>query len=389
MSKKKRSHGEGTIYWDSNKKSYRGEISLGHHPDGRRNRIRCYGKTKSEIRDKFKAALDEHKHGIKSDRKYTLRQAINDWFDFGLTTQSHSTKSKLKTLANNHIIPQLGEARLIELNAETLDKWLKGLSANLATRTLSDIHSIVKRSISRAQGRDKVLRNVAELVNVPSGRKGRPSKSLSQAQTDQLLKSSKGWMRAYLFLSILSGIRTEEARALQWKHVHLQPSENCSCGENHSTIQTNTISYVEIWRSVRKGGDTKTKLSRRTLALPEVVVSVLKCWKEEQSTFHKRNNYPSPTLVFGTRENKVKGAREVRRRFKLELAKAGLPQNWTPRELRHSFASLMSLNGARLEEISRIMGHSDLSTTEGVYRHELRPVLTEGAEALGELFNEN
>ena len=65
---------------------------------------------------------------------------------------------------------------------------------------------------------------------------------------------------------------------------------------------------------------------------------------------------------------------------------AGLPVEWTPRELRHSFVSLMSANGASIELIARLVGHTTTATTEAVYRHELRPVITEGAEIIGKAF---
>ena len=48
--------------------------------------------------------------------------------------------------------------------------------------------------------------------------------------------------------------------------------------------------------------------------------------------------------------------------------------------------SLMSSSGVPVEEIARIAGHSSSRTTEVVYRRELRPVLTAGAEAMDRLF---
>ena len=65
---------------------------------------------------------------------------------------------------------------------------------------------------------------------------------------------------------------------------------------------------------------------------------------------------------------------------------AGIGGSWTPRELRHSFVSLMSSSGVPVEEIARLAGHSSSRTTEVVYRRELRPVLTTGAEAMDRLF---
>jgi integrase len=63
-----------------------------------------------------------------------------------------------------------------------------------------------------------------------------------------------------------------------------------------------------------------------------------------------------------------------------------LPVEWTPWELRHSFVSLMSAHGAPVELIAHLGGHTTTATTETVYRHELRPVITEGADIIGKVF---
>jgi site-specific recombinase XerD len=40
------------------------------------------------------------------------------------------------------------------------------------------------------------------------------------------------------------------------------------------------------------------------------------------------------------------------------------PADWTARELRHSFVSLLADSGMALEEISRLVGHSGTSVRE-------------------------
>ena len=57
-----------------------------------------------------------------------------------------------------------------------------------------------------------------------------------------------------------------------------------------------------------------------------------------------------------------------------------------PRELRTSFVNLMSHQGVSIEEIARLVGHATTRTTETVYRRELRPVITTGAEIMDQLF---
>ncbi len=76
----------------------------------------------------------------------------------------------------------------------------------------------------------------------------------------------------------------------------------------------------------------------------------------------------------------------VLREFRKVTVKASLGKGWTPRELRHSFVSLLSANGVAVEEIARVAGHSTTRTTELVYRRELRPVITTGAEIMDKVF---
>ncbi|MDV6013776.1 tyrosine-type recombinase/integrase [Haloechinothrix sp. LS1_15] len=65
----------------------------------------------------------------------------------------------------------------------------------------------------------------------------------------------------------------------------------------------------------------------------------------------------------------------------------GLPsEQWTPRELRHSFVSLLSGSGVPLKDIARLVGHSGTRVTETVYRKEIKPVVVEGATAMDRLF---
>jgi len=74
----------------------------------------------------------------------------------------------------------------------------------------------------------------------------------------------------------------------------------------------------------------------------------------------------------------------VRKMFKRVCTAAGTGDDWTPRELRTSFVSLMSHRGVSIEEIARLVGHASTRTTEVVYRRELRPVITTGPVGLAE-----
>lgn len=91
-------------------------------------------------------------------------------------------------------------------------------------------------------------------------------------------------------------------------------------------------------------------------------------------------------LVFCTRVGTALDSANVRRGFRKVITAAKIEGKWTPRELRHSFISLLSANGTPIETIALLAGHASTRVTEVVYRHELRPVLTEGAELIDSVF---
>ena len=180
-------------------------------------------------------------------------------------------------------------------------------------------------------------------------------------------------MHAYVPVSLLTGARTEELRALEWDRVDLD-------GDPPT---------LDLWRSVRAGGDTKTRKSRRTLELADSLRRRLRAHRLAQlrSRVAAGPAWQDTGLVFTTSVGTQLDAANVRRAYRRVIASAGLdPTAWTPRELRHSFVSLLSASGLDIEAISHLVGHANTRVTEVVYRKELRPVLTRGAGAMDALF---
>jgi site-specific recombinase XerD len=96
-------------------------------------------------------------------------------------------------------------------------------------------------------------------------------------------------------------------------------------------------------------------------------------------------------LVFATRAGKSLSAGNVRRDFRKVVDRAGLAEligkDWTPREMRNTFVSVLSDNEMPVSQIALLVGHRGGSAvTERVYRHQIRPVITKGAEAMDAIF---
>ena len=374
----RRGFGEDSIYWHAAKDRYVGAISLGYDPKGKRIRKSVTGKTKAEVRDKLKELHRQLDEGTASSPTYRVSEAISAWL--ASLQLDPSTVANYRFMAK-HVTRGFGERRLRDLTAQEVQAFLEELP--LSTRSRKLVHKILRDSIQHAMIAGLAGRNVAAVVkSTPRGSGGRPSKALSVAQAEAVLKAAKGTrLEAYLALSLMTGIRTEEARALTWEHVDL---------DGDPAADPPVPPHVAVWRSVRAHGDTKTDRSKRTLAMPEFVADALREHRAQQAGERLRAGprWKEHGLVFASTTGTARSAGNVRRDFQGICEEAGLGKAWTPRELRHSFVSMLSADGVATEDISHLVGHSSTRTTERVYRHELRPVLRTGAERMGRIFGQ-
>ena len=357
---------------------WRGVVSLGSGPDGKRIRRKVSGKTRAAVQDRLRTLHGDLDAGVRARPNYTLRRAADDWLREGLGGRSAKTIKKNQNVLAP-ILTAIGARRLRELTADDVHHALTTMTARYSSAAVAMGHNAVTRVIRHAEARDLVARNVATLVDTPKGQAGRPSKSLTLAQASALLTAATdARMRAYIALCLATGIRTEEARALRWEHINL----------GDPNADPPLPASAAVWRSVRAHGDTKTEKSRRTLALPQIAADALRAHKQQQTADRHvaGHQWSEQDLVFATRTGAALDAANVRREFRAVCTAADIGANWAPRELRHSFVSLMSTSGVPVEEIARLAGHTSTRTTEVVYRRELRPVITTGAQIMDHLF---
>jgi integrase len=385
---KRRGQGEDSIYWDASKNRFVGAVSLGFSPSGTRIRKKVVGRTKTEVRDKLKDLHKQVESGLRPRRRYTAGDALDDWLAVGVDGLSARTVTLYRDTIAKALREELGTVRLAELTAGDVQRALAALAARLSSRTVQIAHNVLVRAIRQAERDDLVGRNVAALVKPPKGQgAGRPSKSLTLEQAVALMAAARGTrLEAYVTSSLLTGLRTEEVRALRWDHVvawvagHWEPVSEA--GFDHEQLA------VFVWRADRAGGDTKTPKSRRTLALPRRCVEALREHRVGQAEDRLAAGplWQDHSLVFASTVGTPLDDHNVRRQFRVITEAAGLGSEWVPRELRHTFVSLLSAHGVPVEAIALLAGHNQTATTELVYRHQIVPALTRGAEVMDQIF---
>jgi integrase len=206
-----------------------------------------------------------------------------------------------------HVTGALGTRRLRDLTPLQVQAFLENLP--LSTRSKKLVHKILRDAIQLAMIHGLAGRNVAAIVTAtPRGREGRPSRSMSLEQAQAVLEAARGKrLYGYVILCLMTGIRTEEARALTWAHVDLDAGT------------------LSVWRSVRAGGKTKTDKSKRTLAMPEIVTEALREHRVIQAAEQRRAGprWKEHDLVFCQHRGNAPQRRERAPRLPGHLPRGG------------------------------------------------------------------
>lgn len=207
-------------------------------------------------------------------------------------------------------------------------------------------------------------RNVAALTDAPKAER-LEYHVLNPVQARVFLDAVRGDRLEALYTVALGlGLRQGEAIGLRWQDVDL---ERGTLTARHA-LQRVKLEPDQPARKVLV--ETKTARSRRTLALPGVVLSGLREHRARQlqERLLAGSRWVETDLVFSTRNGTAATNTYITRLFQAHLERAGLPR-MRFHELRHSAASLLIAQGAPLRTVMEVLGHSTITLTANVYGH--------------------
>jgi site-specific recombinase XerD len=303
------------------------------------------------------------------------------------------------------------------------------------------IKSTLRRSVRRAQRHDLIGKNVVDLVDLPKGQPGRPSRAMTQEQASKVLATSRRPATA----EYVKVIRIGEAKT---SATHAATADNkVACGnkarkvapvtEISGRIQDATCrlcrtllslnettetgerlealfvvaltlglrpgelraltwdhvdldqGVIHIWRSARRDGDTKTPGSRRSLVLPRRAAEALRAHQKRQAAeqYAAGDAWHQTNLVFCLEDGRPYSRDGLNWRFSKVTKRAGIG-HWHAHEGRHTAVSIMSNNGVPIQDISDTVGHKSAHVTETVYRHVIVPAIRGGAAVMDDVFGD-
>lgn len=195
-------------------------------------------------------------------------------------------------------------------------------------------------------------------------------------------KEHESHIYIFLLLALYTGLRKGELLALTWEDIDydkklLNVNKSRTGSRKNVTMQITT---------------PKTKSSNRKIPINDFVIGELKAEKQRQEDYAKLlgNGYDKShdfivRTVLGKPYVNLSAINRVVNRL---TEKAGLP-HCTIHGFRHSVASILDDNGVPIQDISVLLGHESVQTTERIYVNRRKTAKAETIETLDNAINLN
>lgn len=383
MSSRRRANGEGSIYPYRNGFAAHVWITT---PEGRRQRMSVYGKTRVEVHGKWLRLHERARRGPLAPVSPTLESFVGRWLSETVNPGlAPATSANYELFARLYILPDLGRRKLEKLTVRDVQTWLNQLKTRcqccaqgkdsardhprccavgacchqIASEwTIHQAWTVLRSALSTATREELVTRNVAALVRVPVPRsKKSPVWTVDEAR--RFLESARDDddpLYAGYVLMLVLGLRRGELLGLAWEDVDLANQE-----------------ALIAWQVQRVKGqllrrETKTKTSDAPLPLPEICVKALEQRRVTEARWRLAAGeaWGSSGLVLTTRYGDALDPRNFHRYFKARAEKAGVPVI-SVHATRKTCASLLVALDAHPRVAMAILRHSKIALTMEVY----------------------
>ena len=396
----RRGNAEGTIFQRGKDGRWVAGIML---DNGRRKFV--YGATREEVASKLPQLQVAIRNGFEMpNERITMNALFDQWLVTVKARRRPKTYVSYAQVVRDYLRPELGRIRLSRLRPQHVEQLLEKVSTmvleagsaavgggraktrvrKLSPRSVAYVRDVLRIALGFAVRREWVGRNVAsgQYIEPPTWEKKEITPlEIEEAQT--FLRAVRGdRLEAFFLLAITSGARLGELLGLTWGEVELEG------GNPHARIRQQLQRVDGRLLCV----ETKTRKSKRPIALDDVVVAALReqCMRQHEERLqagplwrgHGDPGAPE-ALVFTTDLGTSLDQSNVRRTYRSLLKKAGLPQRRL-HDLRHGFASMLIDLGYDLKVVSEMLGHSSIRVTADTYGHLLQAKRREVVQRLSQ-----
>ncbi|MEV0392308.1 tyrosine-type recombinase/integrase [Polymorphospora rubra] len=378
---------------------WHGRVTVGVRDDGRPDRRHVQATTEREVIRKVRELERNRDSGTvrKPGQRWTVEKWLTHWVEnIAAPVVRDNTIAGYRVAVNRHLIPGVGGHRLDRLEPEHLEKLYARMIRNgSAPATAHQAHRTIRAALNEAVRRGHLIKNPAALAKAPrlSDDEIEP---YSVGEVKRLLEAAATRRNSARWAVALSlGLRQSEALGLKWSDVDLTAGtltvrrgrqrprwrHGCTtpCGKKHGGHCPERV-------ALRKDTtDTKSRAGRRTIGLPDELVSLLHKHREEQTVERETaaQLWRDGDWLFATPTGDPVNPRTDYTEWKRLLVHAGL-RDGRLHDARHTAATVLLLLGVPERAVIGIMGWSNGSMALR-YQHITAQVRRDIAKRVGGL----
>ena len=416
----RRGRGEGSIVKRADGR-WMGRVDLGWQA-GKRQSKAIYGRTRRAVADALRDVVRSAQQGtLVGDERQTVSEFLTRWLqDVARTRVRPRTFVGYQAAIERHISPHLGRVRLAKLAPQHLQAWMATLEAQGVSAGRRRYARVVLRMALNTAIRWRLITmNVATLIDAPRTTT-REIRSLNPDEARSLLDACRNHpLDAFVTVALGCGLRLGEALGLQWSDVDLDGGTlqvrravqrfggDASARRPLLAERKRLRAALRATPRTPRAAETRTRLrhelheiraafskvktsvqvtelksdcSRRTIALPAVVITALRSHRTRQleARLAAGSRWENGDFVLTSSIGTPLEPRNVTRQFKNLLTAAKLP-DMRLHDLRHSCATLLLAQGVNPRVIMETLGHSQVSLTLNTYTHVLPAVQRDAA----------
>ena len=362
---------------EKSKGSWQIQIYIGTGPDGKpRRHFETVRGRKGDAQRRLTELLSSLDKGVYTPPgRLTVAEHLHQWLEgYVKTNCSQRTLDGYQSIIERHLIPALGHVQLKQLHPQTIQGYYGKACEKVSARTVAKHHRLLSQALKYAVRQGYLGRNPCDLVDAPSW-KGRTMRTLTPGEVEVLfdmVQDSPIYPATYTAVS--TGLRQAELLGLRWRDIDL----------DMLSISVSQTLYKR--RGVCQFKEPKTAHSRRRVAMTPKLALFLREYRAERESIYWQLGKPLALddLVFASVEGKPLDPSILSHEFARMVKKAGL-ENVRFHDLRHTFASLMFLRGAKPKVISEALGHASVAFTMDVYSHIIEGMQSDAMALLDEV----
>jgi integrase len=350
---------------------YRTRVSDGHRVENTvvLGPLSSFPKERDAWGEVERRGLDQNEHPEFRGRvtfgdlaRHYIRYELGDLAD-GDDQKSHTTVERYLQILNKRLIPRWDKALALDIEPLDVKQWLKACKReeNLENPTVDKIRRVMNLVFKHGQTYGLIPRgdeaNPMKFVTVKT-QSEYEAMIISPEEGFKILMAMPQPERILALVIAVTGLRISECLGLRWSDVDYESQQ---------------ISVRRAWTGGRIGRP-KSAASKAPVPLGPVLAGFIREW-QQQTPYGQPTDWVFPSTRLGGKQPRVANmlVEDYLRpaAVKVGVLKEGEKVRFGYHTLRHSLASFLVRKGTDVKTVQKMLRHSDVSTTLGIYAHSM------------------